>query len=144
MSKKHYTQLSNQEREAIYKLLDGEFFYFSDYALGKMNKRGIMKWDVIEAINAGDLIEYHFTTGKESRALFRGKKSVKCNEEVCAVIDLVTNVIVTAYLNCADDEHCTIEMSNYDENLDMLNCLAMSVKAHKYAIFKFNKTRGVI
>ena len=120
--RKHISQMSYKEQEALVNLVNHTIFSFCDYCLYKMKKRKIKREQVVKAIKNGYLIEYHFKDNSH-RVLLRGRpnNSRKC---VCVVLDLTKRNIVTTYYNNFNDRHTTLNPNIYDENLDVLQMLS--------------------
>ena len=57
--RKHISQMSYKEQEALVNLVNHTIFRFCDYCLYKMKKRKIKREQVVKAIKNGYLIEYH-------------------------------------------------------------------------------------
>lgn len=119
--RKHISQMSYEEQEALVNLVNHTIFSFCDYCFYKMKKRKIKRKQVVKAIKNGYLIEYHFKDNSH-RVLLRGRpnNSRKC---VCVVLDLTNRNIVTTYYNNFNSRHTTLNLSIYDENLDVLQML---------------------
>jgi len=127
--RKHISQMSYKEQEALIELINNTIFSFCDYCLYKMKKRKIKRKQVVKAIKNGYLIEYHFKDNSH-RVLLRSRpnNNRKC---VCVVLDLTKRNIVTTYYNHFNDRHTTLNQSIYDENLDILQMLS-SKKGEKF------------
>ena len=121
--------MSYKEQEALIELVNNTIFGFCDYCLYKMKERKIKRQQVVKAIKNGYLIEYHFKDNSH-RVLLRGRpnNNKKC---VCVVLDLTKRSIITAYYNHFNDRHTTLNLSIYEENLDVLQMLS-SKKGEKF------------
>lgn len=119
--RKHISQMSYKEQEALVNLVNNTIFSFCDYCLYKMKRRKIKRKQVVKAIKNGYLIEYHFKDNSH-RVLLRSRpnNNRKC---VCVVLDLTKRTIVTTYYNHCNDRHATLNLSFYDKNLDVLQML---------------------
>lgn len=124
--KKHYTQCTNEEIT----YLANRAKCITNIRLSKHAKEKditINLNDVKKILKSKDLkkciIEYNETNG-DKRILIRSKEqfptnvnnsTVYCN--LCIVLSLIKNEIVTAYFNSVKDNHDNINIKRYDANL---------------------------
>ena len=123
--RKHISQMTSQEIKVLRsKLMNIEYFNFTDYSLNKVKHRNISKYNVIGAIRNGDIIEAHNNKLGDVRILLRCDIN---NISVCVVISLKKELIVTAYLNNINDNHETLNRDNYKWNAVITNRLIKSI-----------------
>lgn len=96
----------------------------TDYCKDKMKLRGIKEWQVKKAIKEGELIEYHYVNPFEQRVLLRGTPNKRGNV-VCVVYDVHTRDVVTVYYNKFNDNHKTLNMDRYLEDIDITHLVNM-------------------
>lgn len=116
--RKYVSHMTSKEKSTLKYLVEFTEFTFVDYCYHRMSKRGISKRQVIRTLKHKNIIEYHFINNSH-RALLRGKPD-EYGRCVCVVVDFSKQNIVTAYYNKHTDEHDTLDLSIYDEHLDIL------------------------
>ena len=135
--KKHVSQMSEYELHRLCRRIKGlKRLRASSHLSQKVKRKEIsftydMIWDVLKNIHKSHIIEYNltmFNEQEESRVLLRthksypvqidGKGEVRCN--LCFVLSLNRGNIITAYWNEVDDNHTTINLERYDENLKIV------------------------
>jgi hypothetical protein len=80
-----------------------------------MEKRGIKKENLGNILkNNPTIIEYHFKNNSH-RLLIRSNKPMMGRRDICIVIDLFSNFIITAYACDKHDFHPTLDTSMYDD-----------------------------
>lgn len=134
--KKHYTQFSLEEKEYLVSALrniDTSKIIPSKHLASKLDVTYKME-DIQEVLKDNNLkdmiIEYNVTItreGVDKRVLLRSKKSfpviiknntVDCN--ICFVISIINNEIITVYYNKQDDNHNTVDFNRYNKNLKII------------------------
>jgi hypothetical protein len=78
--------------------------------------------DVANTIERGHIIEAHIID-YSFRVLLRLHKE-GTNKDVCVVVELVDNVIVTTFTNQSADTHKTLREELYDKDLDVVELLS--------------------
>lgn len=135
--KKHVSQMSEYELHRLCRRIKGvKRIRVSRHLKQKVENKEVsftysMIWDVLNNIHKTHVVEYNRTSfydKEESRVLLRTQKSypvkideigeVRCN--LCFVLSINRGNIVTAYWNEVDDNHTTINLERYDENLKMV------------------------
>jgi len=81
-------------------------FQFTPHSLRRLGKWHLTTKSVRDAIQEGEIIEYHTLQGNR-RVLFRDA------DGVCAVADLDDHKIITVYKNTEDDKHLYINKKPY-------------------------------
>lgn len=137
--KKHIEQMSGKDVESIsdwIRSLCVEELEFSNH-LNRNKEMSFDKDDIIHILKSSELdemiIEYNETMSSrgevDCRVLLRGLDTkdviVTCNEKkqtqnpsnLCFVLSLTNNRIVTAYWNKSNDSHKTIDWKRYDKSL---------------------------
>lgn len=127
--KKHVRQMTNSERRILYSLVRNvNNWSFTDYSFKRVDERLVSKQDTIKAIKHGSLIEYHYKNG-DHRVLIRGVHLIDRRYVACVVVSLVTQKVITVYVNEHHDHHYTLDWSKYDKSIDILKKLEGKVAA---------------
>lgn len=129
--KKHHTQLTNED----YKVLRNKLAIVRQqwlrkgitlsYHLQDKMMKGETTFSLEEAMKCimlGQIIEYN-TTDTDKRVLLRSTQTISHEGKLvnqCIVVSLKTLRVVTSFLNYADDNHSTINLDRYDENLEVI------------------------
>lgn len=122
--KKRFTDLSINLQERLVKcitpMLDDNFplvYHAAHTAIAKQIKP---TYDVVKSIERGEysVIEANIVHDKELRALIRSDRhyySVKreCNVNLCLVVSITGQCIVTVYENSISDCHSTLDSQRY-------------------------------
>jgi hypothetical protein len=132
--KKHYTQMTIAEKNVLKMLIRGKF-QITRHCTQRMKERRIKIDEVNQTINDGNIIEYYLANGEESRVLLRGRISFR-NMVTCVVVDINTNVVITAYKNFHLNNHQNIDLSEYDETLNILEQVKKSFNSSKTLTYK--------
>ena len=123
--KKHISQMSPSEIDLLeyrreYLLCTRKPFKYSKHFFDIAKERGVKPNDAKETVIQGNIIEFHDRTvnGKviDKRVLIRSKKVYKDNYNLCVVYSLWYKKIITAYYNYWNDNHQTIDFSQYNGN----------------------------
>lgn len=138
--KKHVSQMSKDELTFLNHRLDEIRYVKKSYHLldrkdtGKIPER-IFK-DILRNPSRRTIVEYNETTrnGRVSkRILVRDARPYRIRfyqshdieaegyANLCFVIDYETGRIITAYYNYDKDDHITLDMSRYDETLEVIS-----------------------
>lgn len=122
--KKHINQMTEEEKDFLLsyiKNIPADAWSYNFYTENRIKERGGTKEFILESIQIGELIEYHLRNGR-NRILLRGKKAVSDVHPYvpCVVLELKTKKIITVYWNHIDDNHRTIKMENYNEELNVI------------------------
>lgn len=129
VERKHVTQMSNEEIDYLVDLLnDLDYLQFTNYSYGRLDALGIDEdylTNMLHKFNDEMVIE--FNTGKsgyDKRVLIRDTKVVFSDKgeplNVCAVISVPTNKVITLYVNDLNDNHSTINFDYYNEDLKII------------------------
>jgi hypothetical protein len=124
--KKHYTHMSNEEKEFLFKQLKGvKNWDISYHALERIEKKGIKATynDIISTIHNANIIEYHLTKfedEKDARILLRSKSLVNKCYNLHVVFSVTRQKVVSVWLNHIDDQHKTVDMRDYNKNVRIL------------------------
>ena len=134
--KKHFSQFTTEELvylENKIKSINTNCLKPSYHLSSKTDIK--YKIDDIAAVLKDDevknrIIEYNYTKTRyktDERVLLRSKeeyqvlvngKTLKCN--LCFVISILTNEIITVYYNESKDNHNTIDWTRYNNNLEII------------------------
>ena len=97
---------------------------YSNHCLAKANERGIPLWIVKNAVDNGQIIEYHRKTAFNHRILIRGKQTIRGNNP-CVVLDIFTGEVVTTFFNKEEDNHSSLDLEKYTSNLDIIKTITL-------------------
>ena len=81
----------------------------------KCDNRKIYKPYIIKALHNYNIIE--FNCDKGCKVVIRSTVNDKYN--LCMSIDIINNSLVTIWINSTTDNHRTIDMSNYNNKIDI-------------------------
>lgn len=125
--KKHISQMTAQESTILHTLisnLDSHEMRITNHA--KNHISFINRSIVSQTLQAFDVIEFNVTNNKP-RVLIRSRKQLNIVTErgmdkanICLVISIEENSVITAYVNCTNDNHKSIDMSRYDESINII------------------------
>ena len=107
MDKKHVSQLTQSEFQAIWIRLKGIKPTFSQHAIERMADKGIAQSCITGHVK---LIEFNRHNG-DSRALLRQ------SDGICYSVSLISGEIITVYYNVPSDNHSTIDWTQYNTSL---------------------------
>lgn len=126
--KELFTDLPSNLQERLVKcitsMLDDSLPFVYHAAHTAIAKQIKPTYDVVKSIEDGEysVIEANIVHGKELRALIRSDKqyySVKreCNVNLCLVVSITSQCIVTVYENSITDCHSTLDSQRYISQL---------------------------
>jgi len=102
-------------------------FDFTDYAQIRMKERNVEPEDVLKSIYYGKVIEAHNNNSQVIRVLLRHQ----VNEYyICTVIDLFKKSIITVYKNKKEDDHFTLNWSQYEWYVDIVDYISQMKKQY--------------
>lgn len=119
--RKHRSMINVQELRFIERAVKCRFYELTPYCIERLITRGITNQEVMRAIFEGEVVEIHFK-GATVRVLMRGEANKK-NQDTCVVVDLATNLIITAYQNHTRDRHHNLQTELYDDSLDIFSLM---------------------
>lgn len=124
--RKYYLHMTKEEKVFLKRTaLEIRNWDMSNHTKQRMEERGFLNnKDIADVITYGDIIEYHLRNGL-SRVLIRGNKSYY-GYVPCIVFELKSSMIITFYWNSETDDHKTIDMSRYDEKIDIIESFKKS------------------
>lgn len=136
--KKHYTQMTNGEKEYIINKLNQysiSNICLSNHVIENKNREFSMSdiYSILKKDELIDLIIEYNTNGKDRRILIRdnsihtvdfldskGNFICKENANLCFVISINSGRIITVYWNIHGDNHDTIDWRRYDAQLKII------------------------
>lgn len=131
-TKKHFSQLDKEERQLLASIVKSIRTQSNNLHLSNHTKNHIPFFSLklaSQVLESCYIIEFNLTTkqGIESpRVLLRSKKVLPIivegkveNANVCMVVDIKSNQIITAYLNTCTDKHTTLNLDRYTDDLDI-------------------------
>jgi hypothetical protein len=119
--RKYYTQMTEKELKMLSNLIKDKEFTLTAYSRGRIQKRDIDENQVKRAIKDGKILEFHYKDG-DIRVLIRGSTNESGNN-ICVVVNLRNQEIVTSYPCAYNDNHITLDMNIYDRNFDITKYL---------------------
>lgn len=118
--KKHYLQMTNGEKRFINnKIKTITSYFFSKHSEKRMEQKYISKYRIKRVLTFHDIVEFNFHNN-DARVLLREIDLVGNRKSVCVVVSLITGNIITAYKNDSTDKHPTIDWSQYDATIDII------------------------
>ena len=127
--RKIYMDMTTQEKTELQKYISINY-KLGNHAKDRLFQKQITKEQVYDVLKFGHIIEFHYLDGS-NRILVRGNNN-ELGNNVCVVIDIIKGRIVTVYKNNnANDNHKTLNRSQYIRNLDILS------------LAKYNKLRTI-
>lgn len=127
MERKHRLQFSTEEITYTEKLVHSinEWDFSQDHVLDRMAEKHISKNDIIVTLKWGEVIEIN----DKGRIVLRLMKGLR--KGVVVVISIRERVLVTAWYNDPRDNHKTLNLSDYNWDVDVIEYL----KGKKYEPF---------
>ena len=132
--KKHYTQFSEEEFNYLENKIKNITTVYPSWHLVEKEDILVKRKDILKVLKDSNIkeliIEYNVTGNKpkkDKRVLLRSRDeylvesnegTVKCN--LCFVISILKNEIITAYYNNINDNHSSINWERYDKNLKIV------------------------
>lgn len=114
--RKHVSQMSRSEINFLgNRMGDISTYHLTDYSYARKDTRKIFDDCIKRAFKSYDIIEYHVMSGTP-RILVRGNMG---ELQVCMVVQPIGKKIVTMYYNSGWDNHDTLDMSLYDETINV-------------------------
>jgi hypothetical protein len=118
--RKLYNDMTSREKTEIHNKLKGRQFNITSHTIKRQKEKIITDDEIQRAISDCKIIEYHYKDG--NRVLIRGRKS-EGKYNICVVLDLDKNKVITAYDNESTDNHITLNTSKYISYINILNLL---------------------
>ena len=94
---------------------------FKEHSMDRIKQKYIGKKEVIQAVKYGKPIEFHIVNNSP-RVLFRWQRPNQ-TWDICAVVDILTGVIITAFTNHTNDKHSTLHEEIYNVELDVISVM---------------------
>ena len=124
--RKHINDMTSYEiqviRNAIVVAKNNSRIRVPNHLKDRLRQKYITMDDVANTIERGHIIEAHIID-YSFRVLLRLHKE-GTNKDVCVVVELVDNVIVTTFTNQSADTHKTLREELYDKDLDVVELLS--------------------
>lgn len=118
--RKHSSQMNKSEKQIIRDFVsNGKKYNYTKHAELRKSEKNIADIEVARCISYNDIIEFHFVDDSK-RVLLRGKNTEN-GYHVCVVVDLDTHDIITVYKNRNNDNHFTLDESEYDKSYNLLD-----------------------
>ena len=119
--RKHYLQFKNSEKDTLTKLISNNTYVMSPHATIRQTHKVILNREIRDTLKDYKIVEYHYKYG-DNRVLIRSNKSYK-HTNLCLVLSLNRGEIITVYDNSEDDRHETLDLKNYNRDIDIRNIL---------------------
>lgn len=122
--KKHVSQFTEKEFRFLNSIVRGRKTQLSSHAKLRMSELNISCNKIKESLKSFKIIEFNYKEStQEARVLLRSTKEYVLDDNqsynLCCVISLTENDIVTLYWNLASDNHATINVDRY-QNIDIM------------------------
>lgn len=120
--KKHLAQM--QPEEIIYlrnKINSITQFYLTEHCQERMREKKVNKKQTLQTLINYSVVEYH-RKGLDDRVLLRGIKRYG-NDNVCILVSLCNQSIITVYRNDNRDRHSTIDWEQYSDDIDIIDLI---------------------
>lgn len=118
--KKHFAQMMNAERWYLsLKINNMKKNVLSQHTLDRMAEKDISEFEIRNVFKDYKIIEFNHKRKGDNRVLIRSNRTINGYNTIISV-RLETGCIVTGYKNEDTDRHRTINWSNYDRELDVL------------------------
>ena len=123
MDRKHRSQMSPAEINFTEKLVHGitEWNFAVDHILDRMAQKHITKQDVLDTLKHGEVVEVN-SRGRVVLRL-RVKYNATMKRGTCVVVSIANKVLVTAWFNNERDHHDTLDRSEYNWNVNVIEYL---------------------
>ena len=123
LERKHYTQFTNEEMEVINQKQKKAFVKgFAKHAIERMNEREVNEFfsknDFYKTVRNGNVIEVSNRGNNDVRMLVRSKFS-KQGKNLVLSYSFKWKKVVTCWTNETNDNHATINMKLYNEDMDV-------------------------
>ena len=109
--RKYYTDFSTKEEKLLNTYL-GKEYNIGEHTIIRQKEKIITKDEIQRAIKNGKIIEFHVKDDNK-RILVRGNCAENGRYNICVVLDIDNNRVVTAYDNLVNDKHYTLDYSKY-------------------------------
>ena len=126
--KKHYTQLTNEEKTYIEKAVKEMYvspYRFSKHAFVRQSERQVFKYftikDFTETLQHGRIIEF-IIKNNDIRILVRSNKVVAKRELVFSY-SIKTKTVVTTWMNMYFNQHSNVVMDAYTNDIDVIKTM---------------------
>ena len=118
--KKHVSQFTEKEFRFLNSIVRGRKTQLSHHAKLRTSELNISCNKIKESLKSFNIIEFNYKEViQEARVLIRSTKEFRLDDgqiyNLCCVISLTENHIVTLYWNLAKDDHSTINFDRYQE-----------------------------
>lgn len=123
LERKHYTQFTNEEMKVINQKQKKAFVKgFAKHAIERMNEREVNdffnKNDFYKTVRNGNVIEISNRGNNDVRMLVRSKFS-KQGKNLVLSYSFKCKKVITCWANETNDNHATINMKLYNEDMDV-------------------------
>ena len=118
--KKHVSQFTEKEFRFLNSIVRGRKTQLSYHAKLRMSELNISCNKIKESLKSFNIIEFNYKEAiQEARVLLRSTKEFKLDDgkfyNLCCVVSLTENDIVTLYWNLINDNHSTINVDRYQD-----------------------------
>jgi len=107
---------------------------FTEYAEKRMSERNITYEQALKTMYLGKIIEVHNNDERNIRVVLRHEQE---KVGICIVVDLFKKLIITVYKNEKEDEHLTLNWSQYEWYVDIVQFVNNMKK--EYISIKYGK-----
>ena len=146
MERKHYTQFSKAEKELINGIRHQlGIDTFSKHARKRIKEKyslqSFRKSDYMEAMKYGQVIEVADYGNDDVRIVFRSIAS-RNGDHLVFSYGIKNRTIVTAWTNDRNDNHSTIDYTQYTDKMNVTKVLTKAMKVYRRKSKKIRKKGG--
>lgn len=143
MTRKHYTQFNKKEKSLLGDIRKQLVIdKFSKHARKRINEKyslqSFRKSDYMEAMLYGQIIEVADYGNDDVRIVFRSLTS-RNNDHLVFSYSIKNRTVVTAWTNDKNDNHSTIDYSEYNYKMDVNKVLTKAMRIYRRKDKKIRK-----
>ena len=128
-TKKHYSQFSPNESQLLSIIVGNllnEKLHILPHAYSHVSNLELD--DIYNTLSNCKILEFNITNQESPRILVRANhpthfnvvEGIEINYNLCVVIDIKSNCVITCYCNESCDEHSTLDDSRYNPELNIV------------------------
>lgn len=125
MARKHFTQMTQDERGFLSRKVDTAILKFSKHNYVRMEDREIKESHINEALKSFEVINFRMDSLTSQSVTIRSRGKIEGNY-IHLVIGIPDGKIITCYKHPYPDDHA--DMSMYNDKLDIRNLVKSNTK----------------
>ena len=126
MVRKHFTQMSVDEKGYLSRKIDKAMLRYSTHNNKRMKDREIFDSDIEQTIRNFEIINFRMESLTSQSATIRSRRKINGNY-IHLVIGIPDGKIITCYKHPYPDDRADLDM-NYNEKLDIRNLVKSNTK----------------